>query len=312
MKWNRACPLDRPHLLVAASVLIAIMYFYSMSNRKMESFRSISDAKSPCIGLWAQLEKMRDVAVATRDEVLRQADAPNQFTGTEAFDPYEKAWDCHIEQRVGRLFGDGGKFVCGPDEYFRSRPCLVYSVGSAGDFSFETDVIRKFGCEVHTFDPTGYAEVWGKQAEEQGIHFHPWGLGGADTPESEAKPVGPNSYLSFERIASELGHINRRIDLLKIDCEGCEYEAFAQIWAHAASGKFSIGQVLVELHRPEFSKLTAYFNGASDAGFHVFHKERNHWGCSGWQCVEFSFIHREAAWDVYQFTHCHPHWNTTK
>jgi len=186
-------------------------------------------------------------------------------------------------------------------------------VGSNGDFSFEAEVIEKFGCEVHTFDPTGNSEVWGKQAEEQGILFHPWGLGVADTPsESEAKPVGPNSYLSFARIASELGHSDRRIDLLKIDCEGCEYEAFAQIWPDTASGKFSIGQVLIELHNPEFSKLNAFFSGAGDAGFDVFHKERNHWGCSGWQCVEYSLINRETAWDVYQFSHCHPQWNTTK
>ena len=158
MKGNWAIRLNLANVLVAAAVLTAFMYYSTMNNKKIASSHAISDANSPCIGLWAQLEKMRDGAIATRDEVLRRPDAPNQFTGTKGFDPYEKVWDCHIEQRVGRLFGDGGKFVCGPDEYFRSRPCLIYSVGSNGDFSFETDVIRKFGCEVHTFDPTGNSE----------------------------------------------------------------------------------------------------------------------------------------------------------
>lgn len=306
--------LKRAYALVIVATVTVFLYYISIKDRKVESFRAVfPPTPSGCTGLWKALEKLRDGAIAKRDEEFQKPDSASRFSGKESFDPYEKVWDCHIEQRVGKLFGDGGKFVCGVDQYFRSRSCLVYSVGSAGDFSFEIDVIKKFGCEVHTFDPTGNADAWGKLANEQGIHFHPWGLqGGADTTESKPIPVGPNSYLSLDRIASELGHLNRRIDILKVDCEGCEYGAFPQIWADVASGRFSIGQVQIELHGPEYAKLKSFFSDASAAGFDVFHKERNHWGCNGWTCVEFSLIHRQTAWDIYKFSHCQSHYNTTK
>ena len=37
-----------------------------------------------------------------------------------------------------------------------SEPCLIYSVGSRGDFSFEEAVRKDVSkhCEVHTFDPS--------------------------------------------------------------------------------------------------------------------------------------------------------------
>lgn len=45
---------------------------------------------------------------------------------------------------------DGAKTVCA-DELKPGR-CLVYSLGSRGDFAFEEDVIRRFNCTVVTLD----------------------------------------------------------------------------------------------------------------------------------------------------------------
>ena len=46
------------------------------------------------------------------------------------------------------------------------------------------------------------------------------------------------------------------------------------------------------------------FVDAIDAGFELFHKERNHWGCLGWTCVEFSFISQEAKRDIFAHDMC--------
>jgi hypothetical protein len=38
--------------------------------------------------------------------------------------------------------------------------CLIYSVGSAGDFRFEMGIVKMLGtkaCEIHVFDPTDYS-----------------------------------------------------------------------------------------------------------------------------------------------------------
>jgi hypothetical protein len=45
---------------------------------------------------------------------------------------------------------DGGKLIC---DLGRLRPpCVIYSLGSQGDYSFERDMLRLTQCEVHTFD----------------------------------------------------------------------------------------------------------------------------------------------------------------
>ena len=44
--------------------------------------------------------------------------------------------------------GDGGKWVCGLGFLLQRQACLVYSIGSAGDTSFEESIISKTTCQV--------------------------------------------------------------------------------------------------------------------------------------------------------------------
>lgn len=64
---------------------------------------------------------------------------------------YEPDFVCQHEKRIGRL-GDGGKWICDPHRITDQEDCLVYSVGSNNDFSFEQSVLDKIGhhCEIHT------------------------------------------------------------------------------------------------------------------------------------------------------------------
>ena len=64
---------------------------------------------------------------------------------------YEPEFVCLHERRVGKL-GDGGKWICDPHRIREQEECLVYSVGSNGDFSFEEAVLESVGshCEIHT------------------------------------------------------------------------------------------------------------------------------------------------------------------
>jgi hypothetical protein len=60
---------------------------------------------------------------------------------------------CPHTRRIGGR-GDGPK--CDPHRLRRLNDCLVYSIGSAGNFMFEdglNDIVRNKHCEIHVFDP---------------------------------------------------------------------------------------------------------------------------------------------------------------
>lgn len=261
--------------------------------------------------VWHQKLRKHATLVESRARVL--AASPGTFRHIKTvFDPFEPTYTCQSEWRTGSLFGDGGKFVCGEDEYFKARDCLVYSVGSKGDTAFEADVIRRFGCEVHTFDPTGNSTEFAARLASVGATFHPWGVGPTGRTVHNGKTHQNNPLVSLYDIMDQLGHHGRHLDILKIDCEGCEWEAFSSLWPHILDESASVGQVQVELHGlmrstpPDIvhDKARTFFGGAEQAGFMVFHKERNHWGCDGYKCVEYSLIHAVEARKLFEATHC--------
>ncbi len=76
----------------------------------------------------------------------------------------------------------------------------------------------------------------------------------------------------------------------QIDCQGCEYAAMPPLFDLISSGKVSVNQVLIELHRKSPQILYDFFLAADRAKFRLTHKERNQWGCDGSRCVEYAFV----------------------
>jgi len=117
---------------------------------------------------------------------------------------------------------------------------LVYSAGIGEDISFDLALIERFGCVVHGFDPTPRSLAWLKtQNLPAAYSVHSYGLASFDGKASFAPPKnpahvshsivsdGPGERVEFpvKRLATvlrELGH--QRIDVLKLDIEGSEYE----------------------------------------------------------------------------------------
>ena len=54
--------------------------------------------------------------------------------------------------------------------------------------------------------------------------------------------------MSLDRIMHRLGHEGRRLTVLKVDCEGCEWDAFHHIAMHAPTLIERIDAVYIELH----------------------------------------------------------------
>ena len=292
-------PLVKSVLFASAvAALVAVENKTYSNNFSRAADVSNAQRSSSCKKLLDELDNQFDERRRGREEHT----PPTKVEYNKKFDLYEPEATCISEERFGskvryHAFGDGPKFVCGVDviaKKAKQSNCLVYSVGSNNDVRFE-QAVHTFinGCEVHTFDPTLKDEqfVGGEYAT-----FHPWGLGTDGGKEGNTMHGRANdgSRKSFETIIKELGHENRKIDILKIDCQGCEYSAMPPLFELIASGKVQVDQVLIEMHARKdgnfLDMLRDFFMAADKAKLRIFHKERNGWGCDGFRCVEYAFV----------------------
>jgi Methyltransferase domain len=173
--------------------------------------------------------------------------------------------------------------------------CLVYSIGSNGNYIWEDALFDVLGndCEIHIFDPDPFDRPG--MAIKKNMHFHQWGLGSSYSMEwmdHQRRPKNKKkrgqlkqnkTYYSFQEIQKRLGHENSTIDLFKIDCEGCEWHTYKD-WIKA-----DLRQILIETHelptslhekRTIFGVLPAesaseVFDTFYNNGFVLFFKEVN-------------------------------------
>jgi len=163
--------------------------------------------------------------------------------------------------------------------------CIVYSIGVGYDWAFDSYFGRK-GCEVHSFDPTVILPT----LLDENVHFHYLGLGGNSGPgDLSGKFTHPkfgrvdDNVEPLAKIMSDLGHDH--LDILKVDCEGCEWPAFEQIAQHKPDLIDSVKQILVELHfsvtlgipsKNQISSMgTLYKFLIKDKGFKMFFHRKN-------------------------------------
>ncbi len=141
---------------------------------------------------------------------------------------------------------------------------VVYSGGVGEDISFDLELISRFGVDVFAFDPTPRAVRYVEHAA-RGIprfHFSPVGLWShrrtlkffaprdpAHVSHSALNLQGTADFFlaevrSLGELIAERGH--RRIDLLKLDIEGAEYEVLDQL----LQSELPVQVLLVEFDQP--------------------------------------------------------------
>jgi hypothetical protein len=249
-----------------------------------------------------------DAAWLERREIAR-----HRITTANPDDPLEqrsnaKAWyqmnwepnlNCLLEDFLGNM-GDGHKWTCNPSRIERvsqerinqgKPPCLVYSIGSEGKFDFERDVQQRMpSCEIHTFDFTNFAS---KIPPDLNITYHVWGLKPSYRTHNIPQPTRAKLweqkpprgvFKTIQETLIKLGHVNRTIDLFKIDCEGCEWFSYKD-WIDPS---VDIRQIQVEVHEAP-PIVNEFFQNIHDADFAMFHKEPNIQYADG-NCVEFAFL----------------------
>jgi hypothetical protein len=294
------CHQQKQPLLLVVLFLSQVLLFgcwSSLSGSIASSTSEIFPSES-CQRKLDALDAFSNARRAARWEIVQKTKAASSERNDAIFDLFEPEAVCLTEERFGGerffAFGDGPKFVCAVDylrESYKNRndTCLVYSVGSYNDVTFEKAVKEYIGCEIHTFDPTLQDPFVG----DAYATFHPWGVGA----EGEQVYFGGLNVTfvtqSVESIVNQLGHQGRKIDIFKIDCEGCEFDSMPPLFEAIAHGTLQIDQLLIEIHAfVSPNKIEDLFAKADEAGFRIFHKERNGWGCQGKSCVEYAFVNQ--------------------
>lgn len=126
--------------------------------------------------------------------------------------------------------GWGGHHLCHPI----SPSCVFYSFGISTDYSFDRELAKVHGCNGYAFDPT--------LKRSPNIHakvpFFPTG--------AAVLHEVPFPTTNLTAVKKERQHTT--IDVLKMDCEGCEYAISRDV--HANDPRFfdHVRQFAVELH----------------------------------------------------------------
>ena len=166
---------------------------------------------------------------------------------------------------------------------------VCYSCGIGEDASFDLELIAATGCHVYAFDPTPRAKAYATPiaSQEKRFHFMPYGIWSSDGPQRFYAPkrdayvshsIGnqqeTSTYFeadcrSLESLMSDLGH--DRIDLLKLDVEGAEYD----ILEDAVHSRAAPRIICAEFHKVTSVAAMLKFIGQLSADrYTVAHTER--------------------------------------
>ncbi|HEY1358237.1 MAG TPA: FkbM family methyltransferase [Thermoleophilaceae bacterium] len=161
---------------------------------------------------------------------------------------------------------------------------VCYCGGVGEDISFDLELIERYGCEVYAFDPTptGVQHVEAVAPDPERFHFLPVGLWSSDTTRTFA-PLSPGAdnwsttraadgtavsapCRSLSSLMHEHGHT--RIDLLKLDVEGAEYDVLDAMLAD----DLEVRILCVEFHKdPSIDPMSSMTRRLAAAGYDAFH-----------------------------------------
>ena len=147
-----------------------------------------------------------------------------------------------IHSRYDLISIGNGNFAWVIPQDLMSEKSICYCIGCGSDISFDIGVIKKFGCEVHAFDPTPASIEYCKKASvgNSKFNFHEFGVWHINDTlrfyvpfkdkqisHSLVNIQKTDSYIYVEvkkltDIMAQLGH--KSLDLIKIDIVGAEYE----------------------------------------------------------------------------------------
>ena len=150
---------------------------------------------------------------------------------------------------------DGGKWLCGASYLNRLRPCVVYSIGSNFDASFEQNLQQRVrsqsgrGCDVHIYDPTLRSRRGARKLARFIDELNASGIGTLHEV-GLSTDVSPHVELNGERLPAQTleqmvaSNGDHCVDVLKIDVDGAERHTLRRTsWRGLC-----VGMLLLEHH----------------------------------------------------------------
>ena len=161
----------------------------------------------------------------------------------------------------------------------QEHPCLVYKVGTRvtsinNKYQPLDDTVDVFlGCETHVFDrrrtdPRSRTNTDGLWTSHRDRGFD--GDGDGDGPSS----LIPDAH-------RELGHTGRPIDVLYLDCTGCEWDVLPPVLDAVTAGTITVHQIHTAMHDDRFDgdpagsnpHVLGFFRKMDAAGMRILEKE---------------------------------------
>lgn len=192
----------------------------------------------------------------------------------------------------------GGSSYWTLDTQHLDQDSVVLSGGVGKDISFELDLIELIGCKIYLFDPspTGIDTINSYKTLPKNLIFIPKGLGKNTGVAKFSFPENQNEgSFTIERIdkkkhtAFPITSVSefckqekiKKIDCLKLDIEGFEYEVLDDVLSNPS---ITITQILVEFHH-FFDDIPKYLTKGAmkklkKAGYKKIHRNE----------VDYSFV----------------------
>lgn len=181
---------------------------------------------------------------------------------------------------------DYGGWVVAVD--FINKSSIVYSIGIGTDVTFDTSMIESYGLKIYGYDPTpGSLDFVRKSKLPKEFTFFPYGISSQDRKEKFYLPSNPNfishsktpskdksHYITVEmkKISTVMKVLNHeKIDVLKMDIEGFEYEVIKNVLEE----NLDIKQILVEFHHGMYENINTTNTNEivkllRDSGYKIF------------------------------------------
>jgi len=192
------------------------------------------DSRSFLMLAWVEVQR-EDLTVVQRALCM---------TSSECYGPMAS---CDVKHHEGLSQGEAPWGLC-QDYVEDPNTCVVYSFGIRDIFENEL-LMGRHGCEVHAFDCT--VDLAASLGEN--VHFHKWCLGkGSEELKLDGLLSGENhetmEFLSLPDIIKRLGHEETTLTVLKMDCEGCEWDALDTLLQEMPGFFWKINMLMLELH----------------------------------------------------------------
>jgi FkbM family methyltransferase len=194
-----------------------------------------------------------------------------------------------IQIKIEKVFLGSKKYggwVINPNRL--NKKSIVYSFGIGEDISFDRALISRFGCKILAFDPTPKSISWlKKQNLPKNFNYFKYGLAAKNGFIKLYPPQNPkhvsysiiNKNKKTNSIKAKVKNLNsimenfghQKIDLLKMDIEGSEYEVIDNI----TDNNFNIDQILIEFHHRfptiKIDKTKKAIKKLNKVGYKIFH-----------------------------------------